>query len=215
MTRFARFPLAAACSLLMLAAAPSLADEVAVPAGAPPSAPGIRGEIIASMEDASEKIIELAGAVPARKWAWRPSKGVRSVGEAYLHVAQGNYLLCSFLGARPPMTMAVLGKLDTTPTTAERTLQLLKDSFAFAEKTIADTPDAELATAAEFFGRPSTKQAIMLALATHAHEHLGQSIAYARSNGVAPPWTVREQAAAAKRAEAKKPAAGGHEGHAH
>lgn len=204
MSRWTRYPIAAACGLLLLASAPAFADDIAVPAGGPPSAPGIRGEIIASMEDASEKIIELAGAVPARKWAWRPSKGVRSVGEAYLHVAQGNYLLCSFLGATPPMTMAVLGKLDTTPTTAERTVQLLKDSFAFAEKTVAETPDVELAKAADFFGRPSTKQAIMLALATHAHEHLGQSIAYARSNGVVPPWTAREQAGAKKKATAQR-----------
>ena len=30
---------------------------------------------------------------------------------------------------------------------------------------------------------------------THNHEHLGQMIAYARSVGVTPPWTAREQAA--------------------
>jgi uncharacterized damage-inducible protein DinB len=26
-------------------------------------------------------------------------------------------------------------------------------------------------------------------LATHNHEHLGQMIAYARMNGIAPPWS--------------------------
>lgn len=204
MNRFVRYPIVAACGLALLAAVPAFAEEP-VAAVAAPAAPGIRGEIIANMQDASEKVIELAGAVPARKWSWRPAKGVRSVGEAYLHIAQANYLLCSFLGAKPPMPEAVLAKLDTTPTTVDRTLQLLKDSFAFAEKVIADTPDAELATTARFFGQPMTKEAIMLALASHTHEHLGQSIAYARMNGVVPPWTAREQAAAAKKAaEAKK-----------
>ncbi len=76
----------------------------------------------------------------------------------------------------------------------ERILGLLKVSFAFAEKTIAELPETELAATADFFGRPMTKQAIMLAIATHAHEHLGQSIAYARTCGVVPPWSAREQA---------------------
>lgn len=204
MTRFARYPLAALCGLALFAAAPALADDPPRPAASVASAPGIRGDIVANMEDASGKIVELAGAVPARKWSWRPAKGVRSIAEAYLHVAQANYLMGSFLGAKPPLPMEVLGKLDTTPTTAERTLQLLKDSFAFAEQAIVETPESELAATANFFGHPMSKQAIMLAMATHAHEHLGQSIAYARANGVVPPWTAREQAAAAKKAATKK-----------
>lgn len=206
MTRPVRILLAAACGAALLGAVPSFASDA-------PSAPGIRGEVIANLQDAGEKIIELAGAMPARKWAWRPSKGVRSVGEAYLHVAQGNYAMSAFLGAKPPLSMAVLGKLDTTPTTNERTLQLLKDSFAFAEKTIAEMPDAELSATADFFGRPMTKQAILLAIATHAHEHLGQSIAYARTCGVVPPWSAREQAAM-KQPAAAKPAEGA-QGHSH
>jgi uncharacterized damage-inducible protein DinB len=204
MTRSVRFPLAAACGLALLAATSAFAEDPATYATGTPPVPGIRGEIVANMQDASEKVIELAGAVPARKWSWRPAKGVRSVGEAYLHIAQANFLMSSFLGATPPMSMAVLGKLDTTPTTTERTLQLLKDSFAFAEKTIAETPETELAASVDFFGHPMSRQAVMMAIATHAHEHLGQSIAYARSNGVVPPWTAREQAAAKKRAAAQR-----------
>jgi len=204
MSRFAPRPLAALCGLALFAAAPAFAEDPATYATGAPPVPGIRGEIIANMEDASGKVIELAGAVPARKWGWRPAKGVRSIAEAYLHIAQANYLMGSFLGAKPPLSMEVLAKLDTTPTTVERTMQLLKDSFAFAERAIAETPEAELAATASFFGRPMSKQAIMLAIATHAHEHLGQSIAYARSNAVVPPWTAREQAAAAKQAAGKK-----------
>ena len=30
-------------------------------------------------------------------------------------------------------------------------------------------------------------------LLSHAHEHLGQSIAYARMNGVTPPWSAQQQ----------------------
>lgn len=205
MNRVARLAFAAACGAVLFTTLPARA--------AAPEASGVRGEVIANLEDASGKIVELAGAVPARKWAWRPARGVRSVAEAYLHVAQGNFALGAMLGGRPPIAMAELAKLDTAPTTPERTVQLLKDSFAFVEQVIAGMPEAELDATADFFGRPMTKRAIMIAVATHTHEHLGQSIAYARSCGVAPPWTVREQAAA--KAKQPAPAAGGAHGHNH
>lgn len=208
MTRSIRTMLAAVFGL-SLAAGPSPAVEVA-------TAPGLRGEVIANMMDAGEKIIELAGAVPANKWSWRPGKGVRSVGEVYLHVVQGNYFLSSFLGANPPMPMAELQKLDTTPQPPEKAVQMLRDSYAFVAKVIAETPEEDLATKVDFFGHEVTKQAMMLNAAAHSHEHLGQSIAYARSNGVVPPWTAREQAAAKKAATGKAAGEqGGHEGHSH
>jgi uncharacterized damage-inducible protein DinB len=43
-----------------------------------------------------------------------------------------------------------------------------------------------------------TKRAVLLAALGHTHEHLGQSIAYARAMGITPPWTARQNAAAAK-----------------
>jgi hypothetical protein len=37
-----------------------------------------------------------------------------------------------------------------------------------------------------------------------AHEHLGQAVAYARENGIVPPWTVEAQKKTAeKKAEQK------------
>lgn len=114
MNRVARLALAAACGAALAATLPASA--------AAPEASGVRGEVIANLEDASGKIVELAGAVPARKWAWRPMKGVRSVAEAYLHVAQGNFAMGAMLGGKPPIGMSELAKLDTTPTTPERTV---------------------------------------------------------------------------------------------
>lgn len=200
MTRSIRTMLAAAFGLLLVAGTAAAQDAGHVP--------GIRGEIIANLNEAGDKVIELAGAVPARKWAWRPAKGVRSVGEVYRHVAQGNYLMCSFLGVKLPMSMDELRKLETTPESPDKTIQALKDSYAFAARAIADTPESELATTVQFFGQTMSKEALMFEIASHSHEHLGQSIAYARMNGVVPPWTAREYAAAAKKAAEKKAAGG-------
>jgi len=35
----------------------------------------------------------------------------------------------------------------------------------------------------------TTRRAMWIGATTHLHEHLGQLIAYARSNGVVPPWS--------------------------
>jgi hypothetical protein len=39
------------------------------------------------------------------------------------------------------------------------------------------------------FGQQTTKQGAVLMLLLDQHEHLGQSIAYARTNSIVPPWS--------------------------
>jgi uncharacterized damage-inducible protein DinB len=217
MTRSIRILLAASCGLLLLSSAPAgahepQADAGVVSASAAAPAAGIRGEAIANMMEAGDKLIELAGAVPANKWGWRPGKGVRSVGEVYVHVVQGNYFLCSFLGAKSPLPPEELKKLETTAQSPATMVKLLKDSYAFGATSIAELSDADLETTVTVFGQPMTKRAVLLILAAHSHEHLGQSIAYARMNKVVPPWTAREQAAAKQKAQAANQ---GQEGHTH
>jgi uncharacterized damage-inducible protein DinB len=162
-----------------------------------PHVPGLRGEVIANLHDAEQKVEELAGAVPALKYAWRPAKGVRSVAEVYLHIAGGNYLFGAALGGTPPLSMEQIGRLEKEPADRARVAQLLKDSYAFAMQSIADTPDTELGTPVTLFGQRMSKREVMLEALSHSHEHLGQSVAYARMNAVVPPWTARENASAA------------------
>jgi uncharacterized damage-inducible protein DinB len=155
---------------------------------------GIRGEMIASMKDAGGKIEELSTAIPDGKYTWKPSKDVRSAGQVFLHVVQANYMLPSFWGVQPTMSKDELMKLDTQTMEPAKIRQMLKESYAWAEKAISDTPDTDLDTQTEFFGMKMTKRAAMLVLTSHSHEHLGQLIAYGRSNNIVPPWTAREQA---------------------
>ncbi len=163
---------------------------------APPA--GVRGEILASMMDAGGKLQELAGAFSDGKYTWKPGKDVRSTGQVFLHVVAANYMLPSLMGVKAPMGMDELMKLDSQTMEPAKVRQMLKDSYAFAAKVITDTPDSDLDTQLEFFGQKMSKRATLLALASHSHEHLGQAIAYARSNNITPPWTAREQAAAKK-----------------
>ena len=40
------------------------------------------------------------------------------------------------------------------------------------------------------FGNDNTERAAFMMALNHLHEHLGQSVAYARMNGVVPPWST-------------------------
>ena len=146
---------------------------------------GFHKDLMANFEDAEKKLIDLAEAIPADKFSWRPAEGVRSVSETLMHVAGANYFFGGRFGAEVPENVRELEKI----TEKEKVMETLKASFAETKKAMKSTVDADLDEMHELpFGKFSSRS-ILLLLATHAHEHLGQTIAYARSNGVVPPWS--------------------------
>jgi len=149
-----------------------------------------------------KKIVALAEATPAEKFAWRPADGVRSVSEVYMHVVGANYMLPSMLGAKMPE--GITRDMEKTVTDKAKVIEALKNSFEHARKAVAVVPDADLEKQVKFFGRDKAEREVLVILMTHAHEHLGQSIAYARMNGVAPPWSEGPPPAAEKKAAAPK-----------
>lgn len=182
MNRFLRTLACVAFAATMLAPVPAKADDA--------PATGVKGELVASLNDAGGKIQQLAGAMPEAKYAWRPGKGVRSTGEVYLHVVGANYLLGNTLGATGGMSSEDAMKIDTATRSKAETIKLLEDSYAFANKAILGMTDADLESTIEVFGQKMSKRALAIVLVGHSHEHLGQSIAYARMNGVVPPWSA-------------------------
>jgi len=155
-----------------------------------PSAPalksGVRAELLHDLDDMQKKILSLAMAVPAEKYAWRPVRGVRSVSEVYMHIAGGNYTLVSFVGARPMIDTRSLERI----TEKNRVLEELRRSFDYLRDAIGSTSDADLDKPIRMFGNDSTERAAFMMALNHLHEHLGQSVAYARMNGVVPPWST-------------------------
>jgi uncharacterized damage-inducible protein DinB len=161
-----------------------------------PAANSFRGEFLTQMQDAEDKLVDLAGAMPQSRYTWRPGREVRSVAEVYLHVAAGNYALPAFGGYKPPagIDLTTLEKSSTDKTTI---LTALKRSFEYVHALVVQIPDADLDRPVTMFGTTKTTvRGMLLTLANHQHEHLGQSIAYARMNRVVPPWTLAEQARA-------------------
>ncbi|HVT43043.1 MAG TPA: DinB family protein [Thermoanaerobaculia bacterium] len=158
------------------------------PATAKTPSEAFRAEMVGQLDYLEKQTLALAGAVPQEKYDWRPSEGIRSVAEAYLHVAQGNYFLGTIIGVAPPEGMD-LRALDKAATDKVKVAEMMRASFDHARKMVKGLSDADLEKEVDFFGRKTTIRNVLVTLIAHGHEHLGQSIAYARVNGVKPPWS--------------------------
>ena len=165
-------------------------------AEAPAPATGIRAELLWQINSAADKLVELAEATPAEKYSWRPAEGVRSISEVYVHVSDANYLLAQMIGIKPPKPYDE--KMEKMVTDKAKIIADLKESMDYLRKLVTDMPDADLDKPADLFGTKTTVRGALFGFIAHMHEHLGQSIAYARSNKVTPPWTAKEQAAKAQ-----------------
>lgn len=135
----------------------------------------------------SQKLVDLANGTPSVKFAWRPAEGIRSISEVYMHVAGANFGLSSVLGAGMPDRDP--RSLEKDVTSKEEVVKVLKESQEMVKKAIEAGMHMDLTEEVEAFGRKFTRYEVYLILSGHSHEHLGQSIAYARSNGIAPPWS--------------------------
>jgi uncharacterized damage-inducible protein DinB len=153
-------------------------------------ATGVKGSIQFQIDQAREKLLALAEAMPAEKYAWRPGQGVRSVGEVFAHVSGANYFLPTFWGAKIPDGVDPRG-FEKEGGDKAKTIDTLKKSFDFLKQQLQAVPDADLDKKIKMFGQDATVRDAMMVLASHAHEHLGQSIAYARMNSVTPPWSAQ------------------------
>ena len=150
-------------------------------------AKGLQGDLVGQLKDAGAKLVALAETMTQEQYAWRPAEGVRSVGEVYMHAAGANVLFLGIIGVESPLKIDQA--METSVTDKAQIIEMLKKSFKFAEESVAKVKDADLGKAVKVFGRDGTYRSVLVLIATHAHEHVGQSVAYARMNKVAPPWS--------------------------
>jgi uncharacterized damage-inducible protein DinB len=158
-----------------------------------PPAPAA-ADILLSFSDSEHKVIALAKAVPEEKYSWRPAAGVRSFGEVFVHIVSANQLLMKLATSAPSAdelkaAFEEQSKLEKQTFSKDRILEMLAESFAIVQKALESARPGMLAQPADFFGTPTTRRGIFVNLDVHIAEHLGQAIAYARMNGITPPWS--------------------------
>lgn len=133
---------------------------------------------------AGRQILSLAEAIPAEKFEWRPAPGVRSVSELLMHTAIGNYMFLRSMGLKGGEDLPK--NPEKSVTVKADVLKWLKASFEALQQ---NEPKIDKQKAVKFLGHEATCEGVLLRALSHANEHLGQLIAYARMNGVAPPWS--------------------------
>ncbi len=198
-TRIA-FPRAAGHGLLLglLAAAGGVpsgaqAQEEMAAQGAPQTT---MGALLEDVGVVKQKLLGLVEAMPAESYDWRPGEGVRSVGEVFRHVTADNYLIPAFAGVAVPDDIPIqpddystVQAFESADTDKEGMAEALARSFEHLEAAMRAVNESDLDASVRFFGQDRTARSLWVLTTTHLHEHLGQAIAYARTNDVVPPWS--------------------------
>lgn len=191
----ARLAVLALAALSAAVVPASLNGQAQPPATIQSTTPAVTRELLRDLRGVERKLIALGEAIPEDKFGWRPMAGARSVSEVLMHVAADNYYMPSVAGIASPAATGVTSEYATAEAFEKRTvakaeaLQLLRDSFAHLRSAMSGTDEAFLQQTINAFGGSGSGLSWWVMTTTHLHEHLGQLIAYARSNAVVPPWS--------------------------
>ena len=155
------------------------------------SAAALKAAFLADLEVMRGKFVGLAEAFPQDKYTWRPMEGVRSVSEVLMLAAMEGYSFvptgfggkAANIGSREEMA-----KLRTLSDKAQ-VLDHLNKGFAHAKKELEAIDPATLTGKRPLMGQDHTAPEMALLIGGDLHEHLGQLIAYARTNRIVPPWS--------------------------
>ena len=150
---------------------------------------GFRGEFLEQFNTSMGKLVMLAEAVPADKYTFRAQPGVMPIGQIFAHIARFNYHY-------PATAMGIAAPAGINPDTLEQiqgdkaqVVALLRRSAEHVRQAMRQMPEEQLARTTTLYGRQVPQWSVLLQLIAHMNDHMGQSIAYSRMAGTAPPWS--------------------------
>lgn len=184
-----------AVSAKVVPASQSMSPQQGTSASADKTAPSydMKAQAIVDLQQMQKKYVDLAQALPADKYNWRPEPGVRSVSELFLHVAGANYGFPTMITGTTPAPGYKREGFEKSTTDKAQVIDQLNKSFAYAIAAVQNMTNADFAKPEKKLGPDANDGDVIYLMVMHGHEHLGQSIAYARMNGVTPPWTEEAQ----------------------
>lgn len=145
----------------------------------------------------SRQLMALAEAIPADKYTWRPAPGVRSISEVFMHIAIANFYLLSVTGPKMPADISS-DKMEETVTSKAEVIHYLDRSLNAVKEARAQLKPGYLQRKVNIQGKTVTVDGMYLRIIVHDNEHMGQLVAYARMNGIVPPWSKPETAPTTK-----------------
>lgn len=148
---------------------------------------------VADLENMRDKFVSLAEAFPEETWAWQPMEGVRSVHDVMSLIAAEGTLFPTMWGFDKAAwtadggfgpELARLGAMGKDEVIAN-----MERSFEHLIALVGGLTPEQRAQEVSFFGLTVDLGTAVTLMANDMHEHLGQSIAYARTNRIVPPWS--------------------------
>ncbi len=136
----------------------------------------------------SRQLLALAQAIPAETSSWRPAPGVRSVSEVFMHIAIANFYLLSITGPKMPSEITSDEMEETVKSKAE-VIGYLERSLNAVKEARAHLKPADLQRKVFIQGKTVDVDGMYLRIIVYDNEHMGQLVAYARMNGIVPPWS--------------------------
>lgn len=133
---------------------------------------------------ATDYTLEVAAAMPADKYSFRPTEESMLFHTQMTHLAQNlSYLTSQITGERPDFFK---GK-EPEKLSKEEVCAVLKEAFGYVNRLIEEVDDAKLREEIEFGGVKMPKENIFYLMRDHATHHRAQAILYLRMNGVDAP----------------------------
>lgn len=179
MRLFTIFPILALCAASLMGADAPAADKV----------------FESQLTGMEHEFVPLVEALPADQFAFAPKGGaftnVRTFSQQAKHVAFVMYQIsATLLGEKNP---SAGGKDENGPDdvqTKEQVVKYVKDSFAYAHRAMASLTNQNLMQETANPFNPAGKSprvASATLIISHAFDHYGQMVVYARMNNVVPP----------------------------
>ena len=163
----------------------------------------MKAQAMLDLETVQKKFVDLANAVPADKFKWRPSSDTRTFAEVLLHVAGERYQILGLMGAKGPENFNEK-VFEKSTTDKAQIVSELNQTWEFTKQILGTMSNADFAKSLPKLGPQANAGDVVYILVADAHEHLGQAITYARVNGVVPPWTVEARKKAAEKKAKQK-----------
>lgn len=133
--------------------------------------------------NAKNNVVKSADMISDELWNWRPTPKVRTFGELFAHIADGQYEFCGAAVEGKPVDKGI----EKTAKTKAEVVAALNQAFAYCEAGYKKMTEASAAETVTFFGRPMTRISIMDFNAAHTMEHYGNLVTYMRLKDMVPP----------------------------
>ena len=111
-----------------------------------------------------------------------------------MHIAIANFYLLSVTGPKMPADITS-DDMEKTVTSKAEVIGYLERSLDAVKAARARLKPGDLQRKVQIGSKTVTVNGMYLRIIIHDNEHMGQLVAYARMNGIVPPWSRAENQA--------------------